>query len=362
LSQSKATLIQFFNYCTLNGLPFVFYRLPEEAVVKVVSQKHGTITSKTEANQKGFVFAPFTKDKTFKPVFITADIFAEAGKLSIPDLSVKKSGGPIKKVRSKHKPASKQEFKNLVKKIRVNIAKGKFAKVVAARVALKKKPNNFEPVKFFQRLCKKYPVAFVSLVYTPQYGLWIGATPEILLKANTGGFTTYSLAGTKANTKAALTESWGEKEKEEQELVSGFIVNAFKAVTNAAPKTVGPVTIAAGNLLHLRTTFLYKDLAISKWSDVVKRLHPTPAVAGLPRKKAIGFILQNEKSHRGFYSGYLGPVYLDAEVNLFVNLRCMQVLENNLALYVGCGVTKDSDPKAEWQESKIKTETLLNVL
>ena len=144
--------------------------------------------------------------------------------------------------------------------------------------------------------------------------------------------------------------------------MSDFIIKRFEKITSEKPFVEGPITIAAGNLLHLRTTFLYKALSVSQWQKIVKRLHPTPAVAGLPRKRAVDFILKNEPSQRGFYSGYLGPVNTGGDINLFVNLRCMQVLENKLALYVGCGITKDSDPELEWQESKIKTQTLLAVL
>ena len=155
---------------------------------------------------------------------------------------------------------------------------------------------------------------------------------------------------------------WGRKEKEEQKIVSEYIIKAFKKVTKTKPAVLGPETIAAGNLLHLRTTFTFKGLAKNKWPEVVAQLHPTPAVAGLPKKESIAFINKHEQADRSFYSGYLGPVNLDNEVNLFVNLRCMQVLKNKLAVHVGCGITADSKPALEWKESKMKSQTLLGVL
>jgi isochorismate synthase len=85
-------------------------------------------------------------------------------------------------------------------------------------------------------------------------------------------------------------------------------------------------------------------------------------VAGYPAKKAVEFILKNEGQSRSYYSGYLGPVNMDNQVNLFVNLRCMQVLDKQLAMHVGCGIVAGSNPEDEWKESALKTQTLLNVL
>ena len=112
----------------------------------------------------------------------------------------------------------------------------------------------------------------------------------------------------------------------------------------------------------MRTSFTYKATSTAAWQKIVGQLHPTPAVAGLPKQKAIDYILEHEKSPRQFYSGYLGPVNLEGQVNLFVNLRCMQVLKNKLAFYAGCGITADSVPADEWRESKMKIATLASVL
>jgi isochorismate synthase len=157
-------------------------------------------------------------------------------------------------------------------------------------------------------------------------------------------------------------KDWGAKEKQEQKIVSDYIIQAFKTVTKKAPVITGPETITAGNLLHLRTTFVYEDVTHSSWPKVVEELHPTPAVAGWPKAGAIRFITESETAPRLFYSGYLGPVNLDKQINLYVNLRCMKVLKNKLAVFVGCGITADSKPSEEWKESKAKARTLLGVL
>jgi isochorismate synthase len=74
------------------------------------------------------------------------------------------------------------------------------------------------------------------------------------------------------------------------------------------------------------------------------------------------FILHLEKHNRKYYSGFMGPVNIDEKVLLFVNLRCMQVLCDKLVLHIGAGITIDSVPEDEWDETEIKADTLLSVI
>ncbi|MES2622173.1 MAG: isochorismate synthase [Bacteroidota bacterium] len=332
--------------------------------MKVVAQKKLALTNISGKNKqdrlKGFVLAPFHANEQFKKVIIQPDIFCDADRLpplNFAPAAIKVSVTANKK-KVKLKESSKRQFIKYLESIRSN----NFKKIVAARVVKKKKPATFNAVDYFQLLCKMYPHAFVSLVFTKEYGLWIGATPEILLSVHQHEFKTYSLAGTKENTKVNTRNIWGKKEREEQKIVSDYIQKTFAAITQEKPRIEGPKTITAGNLLHLRTTFSYRSISTVDWHKIVDRLHPTPAVAGYPKQEAIDFILKNEKTNRSFYSGYLGPVNLDKEVNLFVNLRCMNVLKNKLLVYVGCGITADSNFADEWKETEIKSETLLSLL
>ena len=333
----------------------------------MLAQKTSTLkkvaTGTAQADIKGFLFAPFNEDKNTNRVIIQPDIYTESGQLPLLDFA-KVSKAPFHSGEKKNKltETGKREYKELVLRIKGEIKRGHFKKIVASRVVKRKKPENFEPVGFFEKLCKAYPDAFVSLVYTPQYGLWLGASPEILLNVNSEGFKTYSLAGTKTNVNGAPEKSWSEKEKEEQQLVSDYIRQTIGEVTKKQPVVTGPETMIAGNVLHLRTTFVYPDIPQKHWLEITEKLHPTPAVAGEPKQAAIDFILRNEQAPRSFYAGYLGPVNMDGEIHLFVNLRCMQVLKKKLALHVGGGITQHSKPWDEWKETKLKAKTLLSVL
>ena len=176
-----------------------------------------------------------------------------------------------------------------------------------------------------------------------------------------------ALAGTQARpAERPLTEvAWSQKEVEEQALVSDYVRDFFQRAGVANVEETGPHTVAAGNIVHLQTAFrvaLPHDQRMTLANRVLHELHPTSAVCGMPKDKALAFILRNERYDRSFYSGFLGPVYLDGQSHLYVNLRCMQIGERVAALYVGGGVTADSDPDAEWRETELKAETLLAVL
>ncbi len=91
-------------------------------------------------------------------------------------------------------------------------------------------------------------------------------------------------------------------------------------------------------------------------------MHPTPAVCGIPLDSAKQFIKQTEGYDRKYYTGFLGPCNVNGKTNLFVNLRCAELFANNINLYIGGGITKDSIPEKEWEETELKSKTLLSVL
>ena len=94
--------------------------------------------------------------------------------------------------------------------------------------------------------------------------------------------------------------------------------------------------------------------------QIADKLHPTPAVSGLPQKEAIELIDSIEEHERSLYAGCIGV--LGDRTDLFVNLRCAQLIENEYFLYLGGGFTKDSIAKKEWQETENKSRTLLDIL
>lgn len=212
-------------------------------------------------------------------------------------------------------------------------------------------------IQLYEELCLRYPNALVYLLSSKLLGTWIGASPEVLLEAHDSWIFTMALAGTKPTADAI---EWGEKEQIEQELVTDFIVDQLKELQVDSIEAAGPYDFEAGPVIHLRTDISAEINQLSPW-EVAQRLHPTPAVSGLPRAEAMALIQSTEVHDRGLYTGMMGILESD-KARLYVNLRCAQIQQDRIFLYVGGGFTPQSVPELEWQETENKSRTLLNVI
>lgn len=345
-------VVQHYN----DKLPFVIYSKPNSSTSFGLLQKDSSINAIENYSNKGFVLNSFTSEKKILfPLDKCRQISIENNLESI-EIN--------QELKETYSEEAKQKFEILVKTAIEEIIVGNCKKIVTSRCETIH-VSSFELVKSFKLLVKLYPTAFKYCVFHPEIGLWIGATPEQLLKVKENTIQTVALAGTK--TKDEIDENWGEKEKVEQQLVTGFIIqNLAPFITeNSVSK---PYTHQAGNLLHIKTDISAKMKDKSQLSEVLKVLHPTPAVCGFPKEKAKDFIVKNEDYNREFYAGFLGELNYEAEniesenSDLFVNLRCMKI-ENNIAnIYVGCGITKDSNPELEFFETVNKSKTIKKVL
>lgn len=268
-------------------------------------------------------------------------------------------------VRPSDTPATQPVFEELVRQGIEAIRREEFQKVVLSRFAQVALPSGFSATELYRRLCQAYPNAFVALVALPGAGVWITATPELLLSADQRGmFRTVALAGTQLLQPGSRPQdaAWKQKEIEEQAMVSRYIINCFKKIRLREFEEIGPRTVQAGHLLHLRTDFSV-DTSATNFPQLagvmLELLHPTSAVCGMPKAPSMAFILENEGYDRALYSGWLGPVNLHGETRLFVHLRTMQLLHQHALLYAGAGITADSVPEKEWTETALKMQTVL---
>jgi isochorismate synthase len=186
-----------------------------------------------------------------------------------------------------------------------------------------------------------------------------------------GVFRTVALAGTQSVFDAVgqpippKQAPWTQKEIEEQALVGRYIISCFKKIRVREYVEEGPKTVVAGSLMHLCSDYTVDTKAINfpeLGTVMLELLHPTSAVCGMPKMAALEFIQNHETYDREFYSGFLGPVNVENETNLFVNLRCMKIQNGTATLYAGGGITEDSVPEKEWQETELKCQTMLAVL
>lgn len=337
--------------CISNKYPFAFYRLPDTTVIHFISQDSEAGTGGFN-NEAGFVFSPFIESKEYPSYFIKADKQVELHLVDIENISLNINGLCSKHNTNKH--ATKAEHTANVAKAVEHIKKGALDKVILSRV----EGIDFDAdiLNVFKRLCEKYESAFVSLVVIPGKTVWLTATPELLVSADGNKINTVSLAGTKPITGNA---EWTDKEKKEQEVVTTYINDILKE-TCADITVSGPKDAIAGNVMHLKTEF--SAILTIDLKALINKLHPTPAVCGLPKQAAIDFIVNTEVHQRKYYTGYLGPYTMNGKTDLFVNLRCAEILENKADVFVGGGITLGSNPEKEWDETVLKSKTLLSVM
>ncbi len=246
-----------------------------------------------------------------------------------------------------------KRYTNLVAKAVLRLKESSLKKVVLSRK--QSFQNSKSDTEILTDLLDAYPAANCYFFYHPKVGKWLGATPEVLIQIDGVKLKTMSLAGT-ALYKEDEVHIWGKKELEEQRLVTDFIVHSLKESGADNIQKSEVKTVRAGKLIHLRTD-ITATVNLQDKNLYIDALHPTPAVCGMPRNVALDFINKNENYDRSFYTGYLGMVDKES-ASYFVNLRCMELHDDQVDIYVGGGITALSDPNAEFEETLNKLSTM----
>lgn len=340
---------------------FAIYRLPATDKVHLIAGSAQAITDPTEVLGKasGFMASPFKSNSNNTPYLISNEINKE---ISTQDISDLLSGIILLTDTSSIKVSTKEEYDQQIDHIKSAIASGRIEKAILSRIELIDHQDD-KLADEFKALCDRYPHVMVSLVHIPGKFTWLTATPEILISTDKDRLTTVSLAGTQLDQGLPLDEvSWGDKEQDEQQIVSDYIAGLLNEHISDKVTIKGPNTISTGQVLHLKTTFNAQMDDKTRLGDFLNAMHPTPAVCGKPKQAAMDLIHEVEQHDRSYYAGYIGPVNITDRTQLFVNLRCMQVFQGKAALYLGGGITAGSDADLEWQETNIKADTLLKVL
>ncbi len=246
-----------------------------------------------------------------------------------------------------------EKLKDLIEEIR----SGKYQKVIFSR--RKKVGRKVDPEAIFHKLNIQYQNSFNYLFGIENTGVWIGASPEVLIGSVYSRYQMHSLAGTLGRNVQGEYD-WSEKEKEEQKYVTDYIIDGFEKVGITDLKLDGPSVFEHGRVAHLKTSM---DFAATydQINELLREIPPTPAVCGIPKEEILSVIQDLEGYDRRFYTGTIG-VYKEGQIQLFVNLRCMEVFMNEACLYVGGGITSKSDPENEWDETEVKSQTLLDML
>lgn len=358
------SLKEFQLHCLKAHVAFVSYSLPGTGVPVTLFAKDSDVKlyrSITDIDiQEGFILSPFQSEDL--PVVV----IPQQNKLMGWEIEIEKlpignmpKTEPDRQLTSVN--ASFQQYAQQIDVIQENISSGKAKKVVLSRTKVLPGLDNMHIPDVFEELVKRYKLAFVYLICTSHSGIWIGATPESMLNIDKTDFSTMALAGTKRFSESTNIY-WEDKELKEHAFVADYVRQKLTLGGYAFQESARE-TVCAGNVIHLRTSFNGTLSGNDKaWKNLVSLLYPTPAICGTESEATLQLIRTLEKHQREYYTGILGPFNEAGKTNLFINLRCMKVLDGAALLFAGGGVIDASSALKEWEETEMKFNTLTEVI
>ena len=242
-------------------------------------------------------------------------------------------------------------------------------KVVLADVADVVMPNNVDVVRSLQTLHQNHPDCTVFSVGNGKGQSFIGASPECLLRISAGELTTEALAGTAPRSQdSGLDTQLGQsllssrKERYEHTVVVEFILDQLRSLGLSPHYSQNPKLLKLLNLQHLHTPISAALKETVQPLKILAKLHPTPAVAGVPRQLACQFIRQYETFDRGLYTAPIGWIDTEGNSEFIVGIRSALIDGRKARLYAGAGIVSGSEPKKELAEIRLKLQALLNAL
>jgi isochorismate synthase len=257
---------------------------------------------------------------------------------------------------------SPEVWKTLVGTLAGGIRHGQLGvdKVVLARAHQLRRSTPFNVAAALRRLAADYPGCTVFAVAHGK-ACFLGATPERLIGLRDGTASTVALAGsvprgaTPSQDAALADELLGSpKERSEHAIVVGALQEGLAQVCTRVVADARPRVEKLANLQHLLTLVRGTVAPGTSVLDLVERLHPTPAIGGFPRQRALELIRAYEALDRGWYGGPVGWVNRDGEGEFVVGIRSALLRGGSATLFAGCGIVADSNPEAEYVESNWK--------
>ncbi|GGA76474.1 isochorismate synthase [Ornithinibacillus halotolerans] len=266
------------------------------------------------------------------------------------------------------KEVEPNKWKDTVKKTTEYITAGHVEKVVLARELQLEFQEDVQLTKVLQQLMDKQPTSYI-FAYEVKDNCFIGATPERLVKVEHNELLSTCLAGTaprgqneEDDEKLGYELLHDDKNLQEHDFVVQMIKDSVEEYCEDLQIPEHPVLYKLRNLQHLYTPVKGKFKDGYSIFHVIEKLHPTPALGGEPRPEALTYIREHEQLDRGWYGAPFGWIDNNQNGEFAVAIRSGLIKNNKASLFAGCGVVKDSDPEAEYEETRIKFMPMLTVL
>lgn len=268
------------------------------------------------------------------------------------------------------RPSNREDFEAGVRSILAAIRGGELRKAVLARILDLELPAELDPVEVLSRLRAANPSAHLFLLEPEGGRVLLGAAPEVVASLRDGILRCTAVAGSVGRDPDPEEDRrLGErllasaKDREEQDLTLREMLGQL------APRSLGPVEtdpepglLVLPRIQHLETRIRARVAPGETVLTLLQAVHPTPAVCGLPRDRALEVLRRIEPFQRGWYAGPMGWFDGAGEGEFVPALRSAVGGGRQWRLFAGAGIVPGSDPSLEWEETEMKMQSALRAL
>lgn len=258
---------------------------------------------------------------------------------------------------------------DMINRAKGEIQEGRFEKIVLARELRLEADRTIAPTRLLNRLRGRYPTCYTFMIQQPGGPAFLGSTPERLASVRRNWLLTEALAGSisrgeTASQDAMLARRLMQSTKDRRE--HNFVVDALRKRLNPISHSLDiadqPDIRKLHNVQHLYTPVTARLQSNPALIKLIGQLHPTPAVGGFPEQATLPWIRQRESFERGWYAGPVGWINHRNDGEFNVAIRSGLLHEKTARFFAGCGIVADSDPEAEWEETKLKLIPMISAL
>ena len=267
-------------------------------------------------------------------------------------------------------PMTRAMWDEMIDRAMAAIDAGMLTKVVLARVCEVRSAATIDAATPLAYLDAHYGDSYRFLFEPRPHHAFLGATPELLVSITGRAVTTMALAGSAARGQtpdedetlaAALLAS--AKDRHEHELVVAAVRAHLAEAADELTTPSAPVVLRLRNIQHLLTLIAGRlrqpgDGAL----QLARRLHPTPAMGGVPPERALAFLRHVEPVPRGWYAAPIGWIDSALDGVFAVGIRSAITQHDRAWLYAGAGIVAGSSPEREWAETALKFRPMLGAL
>ncbi|MFQ5934763.1 MAG: isochorismate synthase MenF, partial [Dehalococcoidia bacterium] len=303
--------------------------------------------------------------RTARGRWVTENIVVQPN--GVGQTPIPKTGHQISALRRDER-VTRAWWRDSVKGILDRIKQGELEKVVLARKVLQRCTRSISISKVLGRLMTSDPGCTV-FAFSRGDACFLGASPELLVRVSGDRVESVCLAGSaprgttpEEDRRLGAVLLQDVKELREHSLVVREVARVLGRLCLDLEWGDTPRLMKLGSVQHLATTFRGINGSRSHILDFVRHLHPTAAVAGSPRRKALDVIRETEGMDRGWYAGPVGWIDGGGGGEFTVAIRSALVRPEGAVLYSGAGIVEGSDSEKEYAETELKLSSLLDAL